>query len=240
MLRLDWSIVNTLIVKGVPMGLQLFVISLSGMLMITLVNRFGVHSTAAFGAAFQVWTYIQMPAFADRHGGLVDGGAERRRAEMGSRERDRGRRLAVQRAGDGLVVLVVECWAALCWPVPPGRLGALAIARASEPRAAWSFILLGVSMVLFGVVRATGAVLPPLLILSFSLLCVRFAVRGVADGSILSADAIWWSFPTSSIVALALSVAYYRYGNWRSARMAQRLTGSPSTALIARLPHDTC
>ena len=35
-----------------------------------------------------------------RHGGLLDGRAERRRAEMGSREPDRGRGLAVQLAGD--------------------------------------------------------------------------------------------------------------------------------------------
>ena len=32
--------------------------------MITLVNRFGVDTTAAFGAAMQIWNYIQMPAFA--------------------------------------------------------------------------------------------------------------------------------------------------------------------------------
>jgi hypothetical protein len=33
------------------------------------------------------------------------------------------------------------------------------------------------------------------------------------------ADAVWWSFPTSSICAMALSLAYYRWGNWRKARM---------------------
>src|SRR5262245_40614699 len=41
------TMIRTLIVKGVPMGLQLFVISLSGVLMITLVNRFGTDTTAA-------------------------------------------------------------------------------------------------------------------------------------------------------------------------------------------------
>jgi Na+-driven multidrug efflux pump len=32
--------------------------------MITLVNRFGVGTTAAFGASIQLWNYIRMPAFA--------------------------------------------------------------------------------------------------------------------------------------------------------------------------------
>ena len=35
----------------------------------------------------------------------------------------------------------------------------------------------------------------------------------------LGVDAIWWSFPVSSVCALALSLAYYRWGNWRSAHM---------------------
>jgi Na+-driven multidrug efflux pump len=46
------------------MGLQVFVISVSSVLMITLVNCFGVDTTAAYGACYQVWNYIQMSAFA--------------------------------------------------------------------------------------------------------------------------------------------------------------------------------
>src|SRR6202044_2580040 len=64
LLRIDWSIVRTLIGKGVPMALQMSVLSLSMVFMISLVNRFGVDTSAAYGAAGQVWNYIQMPAFA--------------------------------------------------------------------------------------------------------------------------------------------------------------------------------
>src|SRR4029077_14155455 len=64
LLKVDWSVVATLVKKGVPMSAQMLVLSLSGVLMITLVNRFGVDTTAAFGAALQIWNYIQMPAFA--------------------------------------------------------------------------------------------------------------------------------------------------------------------------------
>ena len=63
-LAIDWTIAGTLIRKGIPMGLQIMVISFSGVLMMTLVNRFGVDTTAAYGAALQIWNYIQMPAFA--------------------------------------------------------------------------------------------------------------------------------------------------------------------------------
>lgn len=58
----------------------------------------------------------------------------------------------------------------------------------------WSFLFSGVNFVISGVVRATGAVAPPLLILVLWGIRIPFAslmqpVRGV--------DAIWWSFPIS-------------------------------------------
>ena len=63
-LRLDPTILRALIVKGVPMGMQVIVVSSSALAMIKLVNRFGSGTTAAYGACFQLWSYIQMPAFA--------------------------------------------------------------------------------------------------------------------------------------------------------------------------------
>ena len=46
------------------MGLQMIVISLSALALVGLVNREGVDTTAAFGVAMQLWTYVQMPAMA--------------------------------------------------------------------------------------------------------------------------------------------------------------------------------
>ena len=66
------------------MSAQMLVVSLSAVLMITLVNRFGVDTTAAFGAALQLWNYIQMPAFAVGMGDVGHDRAERRRRANGT------------------------------------------------------------------------------------------------------------------------------------------------------------
>ena len=231
LLKPDGATIRTLIVKGVPMGLQLFVISLSGVLMITLVNRFGTDTTAAFGATFQLWQYVQMPAFAI--GMAVSSMAAQ---NVGAQKWDRVR--AVARHGvwfsillTTTVVAVIEVFSeqALGIFLPAGSM-ALRTAEHLNLIAAPSFILLAVSMVLFGVVRATGAVIPPLVILSLALLGVRFPVAiGLLDE--LQADAIWWSFPISSIVAVVLSVAYYKWGGWRTARMGGSVP--PPTAVPA-------
>jgi len=230
LLKLDLSVVRTLVVKGVPMGLQLFVISMSGVLMITLVNRFGTDTTAAFGATFQIWQYVQMPAFA--LGMAVSSMAAQ---NVGAQKWDRVR--AVARSGvlfsallTGSIVVLIEVFSrqALGLFLPAGSV-ALATAMHLNLIIAWSFIPLGISMVLFGVVRATGAVLPPLVILAASLLGVRFPVAlGLLDT--WQADAIWWSFPISSGVAVVLAVIYYKYGNWRSLRMHAPAGSSPISA----------
>ena len=74
------------------------------------------------------------------------------------------------------------------------------------------------TMVLFGVVRATGAVLPPLVVLTVALLFIRYPLA-LAFLDEWQADAIWWSFPVSSLIAAALAVVYYKWGSWRTLRM---------------------
>ena len=60
----DWDIVRAMVVKGVPMGLQMVLISLAMIAMISMVNQYGTHTSAAYGAALQLWTYVQLPAMA--------------------------------------------------------------------------------------------------------------------------------------------------------------------------------
>jgi len=222
LLKVDWSIVATLIGKGVPMALQMLVVSLSMILMMSLVNRFGIDTAAAFGACMQVWNYVQMPSFAI--GMAVSSMVAQ---NIGAQKWDRVARTA--RVGvvyqliltGSLVVLIEVCrrWA-LGLFLPHGS-GALAIAEHLNLIVAWSFIFFGISLVLFGVVRANGAVVMPLVVLSITLLGIRFPLALTLLDS-WHADAIWWSFPTSSLVAVVMAILYYKYGGWRSVRLIHR------------------
>ena len=231
-LRVDWTIVGTLVKKGIPMCAQMLVVSLSAVLMIALVNNFGVDTTAAFGAALQLWNYIQMPTFAV--GMAVSSMAAQ---NVGAQKWDRVN--AIARVGvafsvviTGSIVLLIELldtWAFQIF-LPSGS-AALQIATHLNHIVTWSYIFFGVSMVLFGVVRATGAVMAPLFALTISLLVVRFPLAEMLI-SRYQTDAIWWSFPISSALAAVLAILYYKYGGWRTARMA----GGPRQGVIAPSP----
>ncbi|KCZ53246.1 hypothetical protein HY29_17355, partial [Hyphomonas beringensis] len=54
----------SILIKGLPMGLQMLVVSGSAILMISFVNKYGITTSAAYGVSAQLWNYIQMPAMA--------------------------------------------------------------------------------------------------------------------------------------------------------------------------------
>jgi Na+-driven multidrug efflux pump len=100
----------------------------------------------------------------------------------------------------------------------PEASQSLEVARHLNHIAVWSFLFFGVNFVISGVVRSTGAVIPPLLILAVSLWGIRVPFAELLQDS-WGADAVWWSFPVSSFCAMLLSLAYYRWGGWRKAHM---------------------
>jgi putative MATE family efflux protein len=219
LLKLDWSVVGTLVKKGIPMSAQMLVLSLSAVLMITLVNRFGVDTTAAFGAGLQLWNYIQMPAFAV---GMALSAMTAQNVGAGKWERiPRIARVGVLYSVmlTGSVCLVLELLDRQAFGIfLPAGSSALALSSHMNRIVTGSFIFFGISVALFGVVRATGAVIAPLVVLALSLLVVRFPLAQLLLPR-YQADAIWWSFPVSSVLSALLAFLYYRFGGWRQAHM---------------------
>ncbi|RYE75733.1 MAG: MATE family efflux transporter [Myxococcales bacterium] len=228
-LRLDRVILASLLRKGLPMGMQMIVLASSGILMISLVNRYGSATTAAYGATMQLWNYIQMPAVAI--GMAVSSMAAQ---NVGAGRWDRVG--SVARAGVICNCLMTGTLAIVIYLLDEQALGlflnepaAVAIGVHLNAIGVWSFLFFGVSMVLSGVVRATGSVLPPLAILAVALLGLRVPFA-LALRERWHEDAIWWSFPVGAFASMVLSAAYYRFGGWRRARMLETPAAQPESS----------
>lgn len=204
--------------KGLPMGLEMIVLSLSAILLLSLVNEHGAATAAAYGVVMQVWTYLMMPSVAI---GASVSAIVSQAIGAGLRERIAPAATAgtVLHFGlTGLSVLLLafaDHW--LFRLFLPGGEHTLAIARHIDLIGAWSFVLLGISLVLFGAVRGAGVVLPSLGVLVLSMFIARLGFAWAMEPT-LGADAIWWSFPVGAAVSALLSTVYYRYGGWRQAR----------------------
>jgi putative MATE family efflux protein len=219
LLRPDWTILRALVVKGLPMGLQTVVMSSSAVVMMTLVNAYGSRTVAAFGAAVQLWTYVQMPALA--LGAAVSAMAAQ---NIGAQRWDRVSKIAGFGVaynfllGGALIGVLYLSNSAVLGMFLPHDASALGLAEHLNAIVMWSLLFFGISLVLLGVVRSTGAVWPPVTIMIMTLGCVRLPFAWLMQER-MGADAIWWSFPAGYLMAILLTVAYYKAGAWRQARM---------------------
>ena len=211
----EWTLVKTILDKGVPIGAQMLVMSAAGLAMVGLVNRNGIDTVAAYGITQQLWAYVQMPALAI--GAAVSAMAAQ---NIGAQRWDRVAR--VTRSGlffNGimtgvLVALLVFFDRPIFGLFVSGASPAVPIAEHISLLATWGFVLFGCTMVLFGVVRANGAVWGPLAILFIAMFPVRLGIA-VAMRPVLGVDSLWWSFPAGSAATLVLAALYYRYADWR-------------------------
>ena len=214
-LRPDLRELRFIIAKGVPMGAQMLVISGAGLIMVGLVNREGLVTAAAYGATLQLWNYIQMPALAI--GAAVSAMVAQ---NIGAGRWDRvarvtGSGVSINLAMTGVLIALLLLFdrAALALFLGPDS-PAIAVARHIQYLATWTFLPFGTTIVLIGTMRANGSVVPPLIILFVAMFPIRLGIYYFAYPA-LGGDAIWWSFPLSSVASLALAWAAYRHGGWR-------------------------
>jgi putative MATE family efflux protein len=225
----DPALLKVIVAKGIPIGLQMFVISFAGLALMGLINHAGVDVVAAYGVTLQLWTYIQMPALAI---GAAVSAMAAQNVGAGLWDRVDGItrsgiivNLAVTAALILLVTLVDRPVLALFLG---GSSPALPIARHIHLVASWSFLMFGVTLVIFGTVRANGSVIAPLVILFVAMFPVRlgavFALR-----PLIGNEAFWWTMPLSSLASMAMAIGYYRAGGWRKLHM--RITSPQEMAL---------
>lgn len=220
LLRPDWAHLKPVLVIGVPMGASMWVMSASMFVMTGLINREGVDTVAAYNAINQVFSYIQMPAFAV--GSAVSAMAAQ---NIGAGRWDRIGLIArtgvmANCAITGVLVAAVLLAGRLLLAVfLPHGSAAIDIGQHINLMIGWTFIPMGISMVMTSIVRANGAVLVPFLILVISVLVVRMTV-GFALYATYRADAIWWSFMASGSASALMGVGYYLQGGWRKSAHA--------------------
>ena len=233
-LRPTRAFVKPILGMGLPMGVSMIVMSGSSLVMTGLVNREGVDTTAAFGVMNQFWSYLQMPAVAV--GGAVSAMAAQ---NIGAGKWNRIDRIAVAGIGinvamtASLILAITLAARPLLWLFFTPQSPAIPIAIHMNHIIGWSFILMGVSMVLVSVVRANGAVFMPLIFLIVSAIGVRFGI-GFTFHPYYGADAIWWAFTGGAMSSIVMAIGYYRLGGWRY----RAITGDGDRENASKMPSE--
>ena len=236
LLKPDMRILRALLFKGAPMGIQMFVMSSAAIVMLGFVNSYGALTAAAYAGASQVWAYVQMPGMAI--GGSVSSMAAQ---NIGAGRWDRVNRIALSGVISGSIItgtiaaVIYAIGPLSLYFVLPAGTPAIAAAVHINQMVLWAFVLFNATFALSGVVRATGAMMVPLIILTISMVVIRIPFSYFLMPHI-GAEAIWWSFPLGTITASGLTTLYFLFGRWREARMLEPEASGQSPDIGTGLP----
>jgi Na+-driven multidrug efflux pump len=163
----------------------------------------------------QLWNYLQMPSLA--MGAAV--------SAMVAQHIGAGREDRVDRIGfDGALTNVVMTAVLLILLVGfdhyalalflGGASPAIPLAIHIQWLAIWSYLPFGITIVLFGTLRAYGVVWTPIVVLLAAMYAIRLGFYHFAYPA-LGADALWLSFVVGSVASALLTMAAYFCGGWR-------------------------
>ena len=222
-----------LLSKGLPMGAQMLIISGAGVIMIGLVNREGLVTAAAYGALLQIWNYIGMPAMAI--GGAVSAMVAQ---HIGAGREDRVDAISLSGSLANLAMTGVMIAALVPFdrPVLELFLGAgspsVQAALHIQDLAIWTYLPFGITIVLFGTLRAYGVIYAQLFVLFAAMYGVRLGGYYLLY-PLIGADALWYSYLLSSLASLAMILAVYFRAPWRKLMLARVAAAKVGNALVA-------
>lgn len=208
-LRVDRAILAKVLRIGLPTGLSMITISVAEIAVLFLVNRFGSQATAAYGAVNQIVSYVQFPAFSIAIAASI----------LGAQSIGAGRtHLLGQIARTGIVLnlLLTGALVLVCYVFSRSMLGwfitdiaVVDLAQTLLHVMLWSVVIMGMSMVLSGLMRASGVVLWPTAITMFAIGCVEVPVAWVLSQH-YGLNGIWAAYPITFLVMLGMQTTYYR------------------------------
>lgn len=227
-LRLDPSILKLMIGIGLPTGAQMIFISASEIAIVSFVNRFGAHATAAYGAINQVINYVQIPAMSL---GIAIGifGAQLIGSNRQHRLQELLKNTVVLNYVIGLVLtglVYLFSRPILSWFLTDPNT--LDVAEISLYITLWSFILLGNVIILTGLMRSSGTVFWPTLIGILSIILVEIPAAYILSHT-AGLQGVWMAYPISFSVNLLAQYIYYRL-YWKN-RTHQRFFKEPEGSL---------
>ena len=208
-LRIDRVILGKVFKIGLPTGLSMITISLAEIAVLFLVNRYGSQATAAYGAVNQIVNYVQFPAISIAIAASILGAQA-----IGA---GRGHMLGhIAKTGIALNLVLTGSLVVMGLIFSRSIIGlfitdpaVVDMAKTLLDIMLWSSVIMGMSMVLSGLMRASGEVVMPTAITMLCILCIEIPTAW-ALSNIYGIKGIWAAYPITFLAMLALQTTYYR------------------------------
>ena len=220
----DFAFVKRAFLLGYPASIEQSARGMGMLILTFLITSFGTVVTASFGVGTNVFNVVIIPAmgFSMATSTLVGqsiGAGNIARAESVAR-------LSSVITFTSLTVVGVLCMVfapqIVRFFVPEDQ----AVIRAGAEYiriVAWSFGFIGLQFALMGVIRASGEMIPAMVIglVSQWLLQIPLAFA-LSKYTSLGVDGVWWSSPIANFVTAIVSALWFLRGSWKTRKLIAR------------------
>ena len=221
---LDWHIIREVFVIGVPASLQMIVVSLAGVIIVSLVNRYGTAVTAAFGIGMQVDMLATIPFISVGMASTTIAGQN-----LGAQNIDRVYQTTRISIYFGLAIALVCTLVLLIFPE---QIGALFLKESLEKARvqslvrdyyqwiAFIFPCFAIIFAIQGVLRSAGDTMALLALSFIAMFIIRIPLAYFLAGPAgFRQDGIWMAMLASSTLAVFLNWLYYKKGPWKKKKL---------------------
>jgi len=217
-LQPDPVLLVLLVKRGLPMAAESVIVQGAYFVLLAMVNAYGAATAAAYAASAQLWAFVQLPSNA-----LAAAMSAMAAMNIGAGRWDRVDQIARRGCmlsfviSSGVTVLMLALGTLPLQLFVKNAPAVLATAWNINLIVLWGWIALSVTMGLFAMMRANGAMLAPTLIFAATMWVGRVPFAHALQPW-LGADAIWWSFPFGALLSAGVAWTWYRRGSWRRNR----------------------
>lgn len=208
-LRIDRVILGKVLKIGLPTALSMITISLAEVAVLFLVNRYGSQATAAYGAVNQIVSYVQFPAISIAITASILGA----QAIGAGRTQNLGKiaqtGIAMNLILTGALVLIGYVLSRYMLRLFITDEAVVDLAQSLLHIMLWSSVVMGMSMVLSGLMRASGAVMVPTLLSMLAIGAIEIPAAWLLSNR-FGLSGIWAAYPIAFIAMLSMQTAYYR------------------------------
>ena len=202
-LKIDFKLLGLVVKLGLPAGIAMVVSSLSGIVIIGIVNRFGSDATAAYGAVNQVLSYVQFPAMSIGIAAAIFAAQA-----IGARRFDEVEKVMRTAAlyntlVTGLLVLIAYLFSqhiVALFIIDPE---VIAVTETLLHIVLWSCLLFGYGSILSAVMRASGDVWIPMALSLAAIVAVEVPAALLLS-QWLGLPGVWWGYCSTFLALLVV------------------------------------
>ncbi|WP_409304764.1 MATE family efflux transporter [Peribacillus sp. SCS-155] len=203
---------------GIPAGLQMTVIFAGVTAIMTVVNSFGAHAVAGFGAAQRLDSLITLPAMA--LGTAVNSMAGH---NIGAGRWDRVHKIAWYGTLYNLVIMLLIAAIIFIFAEPAIKLfiqepDAVGFGAEYLRIVAFFYPFIGMNFILNGVVRGSGAMYQVLVLNIISFWVLRYPLTYFCS-SLIGEEGIALGMGIGFVISSAFALSYYLFGKWKSTEL---------------------